>query len=193
MQNKSLDEVEHPETRARLEGIQGVVYDIGNQVLEYREKIKAHKAAKAQVGITAETLFHQCVPINKLVDEDEMDKDEAKLRIDQIKRDVELVRGIEARLQEEIDRFKGALLGFEEAIKVSGARFDNEVNKYERHQRIEAESDDGDVDDLGRTAEERQQKFAAQANPNPESKQDEKMPEKAKKQPLKKKAKRKAG
>lgn len=180
--NDTLDNIEHPETRARLGGIQDVVYDLDRKIIDFRKRIERRTEAGGQCRVIADTLFAQCDPINKLVDAEEITPEEAKIRIAQIKQDIEIVRQMEADISNEIKRFQGSIQGIEESIKEAGTRFNGEVMKYERHRRMFEDDDD----ELGRSPAETQQGGNGAADSNPEPKQEPETAESSKESKRKK-------
>ena len=143
-----IEEVKDPGTRGRLEGVQSVVYDLDRAIQETKTLITNRQAAAAQTGVIANMVFQHCTPINALVDKGEMDPAEAKLRVDTIKQVVQSIQDVEAEVRGEVARLKGKLEGIEASVAVAGLRFKDEALKYERHERMFNEDDEGENESL---------------------------------------------
>jgi len=173
-ENNTLNEVDDPKTRTKLESIQGYVTDIDKEIINVR-KIMEAKAIAAEV---TKTLIKRLVTENEFVqnqlDKGNMDPEEAKIRISQNNRMVGVVREFSADAQATALTLKGKLVGLEDAAKLGEKRFNAEKGKWERHKRMAAEDE----------AEQAEKQTEQTPKPAPKKRPAKKM---AKKKPLKKK------
>jgi len=139
MVNQSLDEVKHPETRARLTGIQEVVTDF-DQDIQATERMSSEKKGMASsAAMIAQRLVQECVAINKKIDDAQIPVEEGRIRIEQAKRMVEVVRGVESDSRRELFILQGRVGGLRAAAELASKRFTETVQKYQRHERMEEE------------------------------------------------------
>lgn len=139
MVNESLNEIENPETRARLTGIQEVVLDFDQEVRSLEKQELERKALSGACASIGQRLLQECAAINKKIDEGLLPVEEARIRMDQAKRMVEVVRSIEADSRKDLFVLQGKISGLRAAAERAAKRFDETVQKYERHKRMEAE------------------------------------------------------
>lgn len=134
-----LSEVNDPQTRSKLEGFQETSYSIDEQIIKTKTAMEQKRGVVQAAEIIASRLFQECIPVNKQVDAEEMTPSEAKIRINQIEKLVEIVRNIKAENAGDLLVLKGVVQGLQKAQAAAEAKFQETVIKYERWQRIEAE------------------------------------------------------
>lgn len=148
LKNDSLDEIADPVAKAKLAGIQEAVFGIDALILQIRKTLDEKRGVIAASDAIAKRLMDECLPYQKAVEEEKIDKDEAKLRIDTISRMSGIVRDIAAENRRDLIHFQGQLAGLDKAAKSAEEKFNGETLKYQRWQRIQEEEDD-----LGRKSE----------------------------------------
>lgn len=134
-----LSEVSDPQTRSKLEGFQETSYSIDEQIIRTRTAMEQKRGVVQAADIIATRLFQECIPVNKKVDAEEMDTTEAKIRINQIEKLVQIVRDIKAENSGDLLVLKGVIQGLQKAQAATESKFQETISKYERWQRIEAE------------------------------------------------------
>jgi hypothetical protein len=139
MVNQSLEEVKHPETRARLTGIQEVVLDFDQDIQTTEKMLVEKKGTGNSAAAIAQRLIQECAAINKKIDEGVMTVEEGRIRMDQGKRMVEVVRSVETDSRRELFILQGRIGGLKAAAELASKRFTDTVQKYERHERMEQE------------------------------------------------------
>lgn len=139
MVNESLNEVSHPETRARLTGIQEVVLDFDHEVKSLEKQELERKALLNASAFIAQRLVQECAQMNKRIDDGTLPVEEGRIRIDQSRRMVEVVKTVEGDNRKELFVLQGRISGLRSAAEKAAKRFDETVQKYERHRRMEEE------------------------------------------------------
>jgi hypothetical protein len=139
MVNQSLEEVRHPETRARLTGIQEVVLDFDQEVQNTERLIIEKKGVGSSTATIAQRLLQECAAINKKIDDGVVTVEEGRIRMDQAKRMVEVVRSVEMDSRRELSILQGRVSGLKAAADLASKRFNDTALKYERHERMEQE------------------------------------------------------
>jgi hypothetical protein len=147
-QNETLTEIKADVPRAKLEGLQEAVTHIDLQMLQVRNGIEQKKGIVQAAGVISKRVFQECAPINQAVEAGELEPEIAKLRIAEVSRITEIIRGIERDNRNDLIEMQGQLKGLERAANAIAGHFKSEAQKYERYQRMEDEDDD----DLGRSA-----------------------------------------
>jgi hypothetical protein len=137
--NESLDQINDPVVRAKLAGIQEAVFGIDGDIIQMRRTIEQKQGVIQAAEIIASRLFEECKPIQAAVDAEKMEADEAKIRIEVIQKLVQIVRNIGSENKADLLGLRGQIQGMERAVKRTEERFNGEVTKYERWQRIQAE------------------------------------------------------
>jgi hypothetical protein len=172
LENESLDEITDPVARAKLAGIQEAVFGIDALIINLRKSVDEKRGVIAASDAIAKRLMEECLPYQKATEEEKIDKDEAKLRIDTIQRMVAIVREVGAENRRDLVHFQGQVAGLEKAAKSAEEKFNGETQKYQRWQRVQAEEDD-----LGRKAVEdaevavgKQKKVAPKGEPKGKAK-----------------------
>ena len=145
MSNPQLEKIDHPETRAKLTGMQEVASDMGSQVMKLHGDMQQKKGVVAAAGMLAKRILDECGPIQHEVDAEKMEPAEAKIRIDQIQKIVKIVSDIEQINRDDINVIRGRMEGMKHATDLVEKRFNNEVAKHERHKRM---FEDDEEDDL---------------------------------------------
>lgn len=148
-QNETLTEIKAEGPRAKLEGLQEAVTHIDLQMLQVRNAIEQKRGIVQAADVISKRVFQECTPINQAVEAGDLEPDVAKLRIAEVTRITEIVRGIARDNQNDLIDMQGQLKGLERAANAIGGHFKSEAQKYERYQRME---DDDAEDDLGRSA-----------------------------------------
>lgn len=139
MQNETLDEIKHPSVRAKLEGVQEVVYTLDVEMERVRNMLPEKRAMVSACKGIADRLEKEYLVINGWLDEDRFGAPEAKLRIEQAQIMVGIVRDIQEINSEELQKLEGRLTGLDTAAKISEQKFNETALKYQRHQRMEEE------------------------------------------------------
>jgi len=137
--NKSLQEIKEPGTRAKLEGIQEVSFDIDAEIASTRKDVDTKKMMVTAINQVANRVFGEAQAIQSAVDKGTMAPEEAKIRMEQTQRITTNIKSFEAECRAEALKAQGKLMGLEQLTLKIGKRFDDTVLKYERHQRMEAE------------------------------------------------------
>jgi len=148
-QNETLSEIKADVPRAKLEGLQEAVTHIDLQMLQVRNAIEQKRGIVQAADVISKRIFQECTPINQAVEAGELEPELAKLRISEVTRITEIVRGIARENQTDLIDMQGQLKGLERAANAIGGHFKSEAQKYERYQRME---DEDAGDDLGRSA-----------------------------------------
>ncbi len=137
-----LDEVKDPVSKAKLEGIQQSSQLIDRQIIEARKSLGSSSAMATATDLIAKRLMQECAPIKTAVEADKMDTSEAKIRIDVIKSNADIVRGILEDSRKDIATQTGVIKGLQLAQKTTEDSFNAEALKYERWERIQAEEEE---------------------------------------------------
>ena len=140
--NDSLNEIDHPETRAKLEGIQEVVQITDAAAHEARGAVAGRRAAAEALLVAATHLEQQIPAINARVDTEGLDPDEAKLRINQQQQAAVLVKSLANEAREDSRKLRSKADGLNAAGDLAGVHFKSLVQKYERHKRMAEEEED---------------------------------------------------
>jgi len=155
VQNPSLEEIKHPETRGRLTGIQEMVLEFDQEVLNLKKSIDERRGVVHASKVIGDRIFQECNVINKKVDDSGLTVEEAKIRIDQIQKTVYIIREIQKENERELSQMYGRIAGLEKAGQMAAKRFDDTRLKFERHERMEADERELDKDfERGPTIEE---------------------------------------
>lgn len=139
MDNQSLDEVKHPETKGKLTGLQELVFDVDKEILQGRQALTEKKAHVSAAEMFSQRLLSECSAIQNQIDEKKITLEEGKQQMAGMKRAIDVSRGFVQDNKSEFLKIQGKLLGLERAVQLTEARFNGEKGKYERWQRIEAE------------------------------------------------------
>lgn len=139
MINRTLEEVKHPETRAKLEGIQEIVLAMDEEMAKLRKTATEKHGIYMAANAIATRIHQETAAVQSKLDEEKFGPEEAKIRIEQIQRCVTIIREIEENNRREHIVLQGKLLGMEDAVKINQTKFDEALLKYQRWQRIEAE------------------------------------------------------
>lgn len=139
MVNQSLEEIRNPEVRARLTGIQEVVLDFDQDVQTTERLILEKKGVGSSAVAIAQRLVQECAAINKKIEDGVMPIEEGRVRMDQAKRMVEVVRAVEVDSRRELSLLQGRVSGLKAAAELAAKRFNDTVLKHERHERMEQE------------------------------------------------------
>lgn len=134
-----LDEVKDPVSRAKLEGIQQSSQAIDLEIVKARKALDATRALAGATDLIAKRLFQECGPIKDAVAADQMASEEAKIRIEVITSNIQVVQGMQADARNDIATQLGVLNGLDRAQKITEEKFNVEAQKYERWERIQAE------------------------------------------------------
>jgi hypothetical protein len=153
LSNETLAEIKDPVSRSKLDGIQEAVYATDNEILKAHKELDHRRGVAEAAKLMAARMVQECNPINKLVDDEEMEPAEAKIRIDTIMKMSELCTSISNEAVENVITLKGQIQGLERAVKSISAKFAETAAKYERWQRVQ----DEEADELGREATEDEQ------------------------------------
>ena len=185
--NPGLEEVEHPETKAKLTGIQEIADDFGLAVAKMSTDMEQKRGVVAASKMISSRIQAEVSPFQKLVDDGKMDPDEAKIRREQILSIVRIVDEIALNNQNDMIVMKGRIQGLQTAAELASKRFHSEVGKYERHKRMF----DDEEDDLNRPPAEEDESFEGGNGKNKPKKASSKSPKKTKKVKRVKKVKKK--
>lgn len=142
MQNQSLNEIESPVSRAKFEGYQEVVFDIAKEIEKLDGAIERKKGIVEACGILANRVRQECDAVMAVVDKEEMDPEEAKIRNDQTTRIVGILNEIGERNTRDLVVMEGRREGLSGSCEVIEKRFNSEKAKLERYARMDAEEDD---------------------------------------------------
>ena len=191
MSNDTLKKVKDDASRAKLEGLQESVYVLDEGILKIKEGIKEKRGALFVVSELAQRVMLECNVHNQKVDKEEMSPEEAKIRISEITKIVGIIKAQGISVQGDLANLTGQIVGLEKGVANISKKFDSELAKYQRWERMQ-DSADGDVDELGRPIKTKSAKDKTEDKP--EEKPAEKImklqpPKRAKKAP--KKAKKK--
>lgn len=145
MNNPQLEQIEHPETKAKLTGMQEMASDMGMQVLKLHSDMDQKKGVVAAAGMIAARIHEECKPIQHEVDVEKMEPEEAKIRIDQIQKIVRIVEEIRELNQRDIHVIRGQMEGLKRATDMIENRFNSEVAKYDRHKRMFEDDEEEDL------------------------------------------------
>jgi len=146
VQNPSLEEIKHPETRGRLTGIQEMVLEFDQEVLNLKKSIDERRGVVHASKVIGDRIFQECNVINKKVDDSGLSVEEAKIRIDQIQKTVYIIREIQKENERELSQMYGRIAGLEKAGQMAAKRFEDTRLKFKRHERMEADEKERDKD-----------------------------------------------
>ena len=138
-ENKSIEEVKSPLTRAKLEGIQELVFDVDKEIKE-SQKGMTNRYAYVEAGTVIHNLIMaECLAIQARVDKDRSTMEEAK-------KEMTIVTRMAGRVKEQTEAWRkehlthqGKLAGLNRLAEMARIRFEAEVMKADRHARMEAE------------------------------------------------------
>jgi hypothetical protein len=134
-----LDDVKDPVVRSKLMGYQEVVFDTDEEIIATRAILAAHEAVVTTKDKFVDALKVQCTLIQNRIKADELTHAEGKLRMDQMKVALQALRDAAQESEEQAHLLRGKLVGLQAVVTKTAARFDTENEKYEVHQRIDAE------------------------------------------------------
>jgi len=144
VQNPSLEEIKHPETRGRLTGIQEMVLEFDQEVLNLKKSIDERRGVIHASKVIGDRIFQECNVINKKVDDAGLSVEEAKIRIDQVQKIVYIIREIQKENEKDLSQMYGRIAGLEKAGQMAAKRFEDTRLKFERHERMEADERETD-------------------------------------------------
>lgn len=151
--NDTLSEIKDPVSRSRLEGLQEAVFAADNEILKAHKELDHRRGVAEAAKLMAGRMVQECNPINKLVDDEQMEPAEAKIRIDTIMKMSELCNTIAKEAADNVMALRGQIQGLERAVKSISSKFAETAAKFERWQRVQ----DEEADELGREAAEGEQ------------------------------------
>jgi hypothetical protein len=149
LQNESINEIKEPTARGKLAGLQEMVWELDQAVLEARGSVREKNGVVSASDVIAKRLQQECLVINKKLDDELIPKEEARIRVNQTEALVAIVRSIAEQNRADMNALRGKIEGLQLAATKAGERFKNEAAKYERHQRMEAEEEE-EAQALGR-------------------------------------------
>ena len=196
-QKKRTFDITEPTSIAKLAGVQVAVKQLEELALTTRRAIPEKRGVISACRVLAKRIFDECVPINAEVQSGKMEPDEAKIRIDEVKRISKIVAEVGDRNTEDIKRMEGEVEGQKKAAEFLAKTYEEMALKYERHERIERENDETAEDEEDRRAPEPPpppvEKDEAEVSPEPEKKPAKKPKKKAALKAPKGKVKQKDG
>lgn len=185
----NFQEIKDDVARAKLEGLQESVSSIDENILQIRESLKAKRGALSALNDLAQRIMLECNRVNAKVDKDEMATEEAKARIDEITNTVKITRAQAQATQNDMLNLTGQIVGMEKVVSNITAKFNSELAKYQRWEKIQEESE-SDVDELGRPIQKDTKELEPKLeskNTKPESKNTKPTPKQKKQKAPKKK------
>lgn len=169
MQNPSIGEVNDPQVRSKLEGFQESVADIAREMEKLDDAIERKKGVVEGCATLANRVRDECKSTMNLVDKEEMDPEEAKIRNDQTMKIVQLLSEIGERNTRDLVVMEGRREGLSQSCDVIEKRFYTEAGKYERWIRIEQE-EEAEKDDMQTPPEEQAAEQATEQESDGEEK-----------------------
>lgn len=145
MKNRSLDEVDSPQARSKLEGYQEVVFDIAKELERLDDAIERKKGVVEACGVLVKRIEQECQATMDLVDKNEMKPNEAKIRNDQTMKIIGVLRDIGERNTRDLVVMQGRREGMVSSCDVVERRFEMEKMKFERWKRMEEEDAEEEV------------------------------------------------
>lgn len=139
MKNESLEEIRDPVARAKLQGYQEAAFAIDEGLIQTRKSIDEKRGVVSAAMVISQRLMLECSPINKAVDDDNLEPKEAKIRNKQIVAMVKIVDEMAQENRKDLITAQGQVIGFESAHKRVSVKFKETAAKYERWQRIQDE------------------------------------------------------
>lgn len=137
--HEHLQEIDSPQTRYKLEGYQEVSYSLDEEILRLNKAVDEKRGVVQAADVIAQRLLQECNPIAEAARDEKMEPDEAKIRISVVKQMSDIVKNIGVKNRADLITFQGMIQGIERSRKLIEGRFNDEVGKYERWKRIEAE------------------------------------------------------
>lgn len=159
--NETLSEIKDPVSRSRLEGIQEAVFATDSEILKAHKELDHRRGVAEAAKLMAARMVQECNPIQKMVDDEQMEPAEAKIRIDTIMKMHELCKSIASEAAENVVTLKGQIQGLERAVNSISVKFSDTAAKFERWQRVQ----DEEADELGREAAEVEQDGKKEGTP----------------------------
>jgi len=138
-QNKSIDEVKSPETRAKLDGIQELVTDVDQEILAGRRALATKRVSADAAGSITLIIKGEVERVQAQLNKEEIGAEQARVEIAIINRLAKRIADLASDWAAESHKLEGKLLGLEHANAIASRRFNDTVQKYERHARMEAE------------------------------------------------------
>lgn len=135
----TIQDIQDPNTRGRLEGVQSVVFSLDEEMGRVRKAMEEKRCVVGAARAIHIRLQQEHLVVNKEMDAGKITHDTAKIQSDTIKRLVDIVRGVEAENHSDYTKLQGQVTALENVAKISENIFNGEVGKYERWKRIEAE------------------------------------------------------
>lgn len=139
MENKTLEEIKDPVARAKLQGYQEAAFSIDEGLIQTRKSIDEKRGVISAAMVISQRLMLECGPINKAVEDGELDSDVAKTRNKQIVACVNIVNDMVTENQKDLVSMQGQVVGMENAHKRIEKKFKETAAKYERWQRVQEE------------------------------------------------------
>jgi chromosome segregation ATPase len=137
-----LEEVQDPISRAKLEGIQQSVYTLDHEIIGARKAIDEKRGVVHAADVIAKRLEAEMGPIQIKLKAEEIEPEEAKARIEQTLKCVQIVKEIGQNNRVDILTLQGQVMGFEKGVKALEGKFNEQAAKYERQQRMVEEEDE---------------------------------------------------
>lgn len=160
-QNDTVEQIDNPSTKGKLEGMQEVANDFGAYVMKLHSDLEQKKGVVAAAKMIAARIMAEREPIQHEIDVEKMDPDEAKIRINQIEKIAFIVQDIERNNHTDITLIRGRIEGLKVATDLVENRFNGEIGKHERWKRIEEEEAAEEADLRGVPEDDSVQKEAA--------------------------------
>lgn len=139
-ENKTLEEIKDPARRAKLAGIQEVVFDLDEQLAEARTQLAIRRSESHAIVNVANNLLEEMKRITDGLKNGIYSKEETKVRVDQTRKITDLLNDMKNESSSSTRTLANRIEGLESAVSAASKRFESEALKAERYQR-QAEED----------------------------------------------------
>jgi len=138
-QKKRVYEIANETSLAKLSGVQVAINQLDELAKTRSSAIPEKRGIVFACQVIAKRIFDDCNWVNGSVDENKFTPKEAKIRIEQIKRIVDIVNEIGKVNTTDVISLRGEIAGHKKSADLLAKKYEEMATKYERYERIERE------------------------------------------------------
>lgn len=133
---------------AKLSGLQLSITSLEQMSQDLQRILPEKRGIVAACNKLAERVFTECVTVNERVKKEEIEPDEAKIRINQIQIIVNILKESGVENHKDMVAMENKSAGYLEAADRLSKQYDDLAVKYERDERIEKENEEENAESL---------------------------------------------
>jgi len=141
MKNETLKEIKDDISRAKLQGLQESVDVLDAGILQIQNGLMQQQGVASVLPIIINRIMADCRDVNAEVDAENMTPEEAKIRINEITKVSNIIRGYLEETKVQIHSMNGEMKGLDKGIQNIAKKFDVEAAKYLRWERQQEEEE----------------------------------------------------